>query len=229
MGAKHIPCGRFANESERHATEYVRVRLESSGTSGQWFLLTNYANSSGSQYLSDELDMITVGPPGVSLIEIKHWNNADINNRDLQNIAEHEADKLNEKARRLAGKLRKSCAFDVGFVEGKLLVTKGENEKFKAGNTRKRIRGIAVFGLTEWKDLLETSRSPILTDAQVVSICRVLQPNVNVSPNDRLRVFQDFFDLEPVDGMNDPFHRVYRGVESQGAIGSFCTSMTFQP
>jgi hypothetical protein len=53
MGAKHIPCGRFANESERHATEYVKVRLESSGPSGQWFLLTNYANSSGSQYLGE--------------------------------------------------------------------------------------------------------------------------------------------------------------------------------
>ncbi|MGH9931527.1 MAG: NERD domain-containing protein, partial [Pyrinomonadaceae bacterium] len=215
MAVKHIACGRFANESERRAAGYLSSRLESSGSGGQWFLLTNYSSSSGSRHLSDEIDMVIVGPPGVSAIEIKHWSAADLK-REAQAIAEREADKINEKAKRLASKVRKFCPFNTGFIAGKLLLTGGESEKFKEGLLRKRIRGVDVFGLSEWKDLLETYLTPVLSDQEVSSICRVLQPNARTSADGSLNIFQDYFELEPVTGISEPFHRVYRGRRKPG-------------
>ena len=209
MPVKHIACGRFANESERRAAAYLSSRLESSGTSGQWFLLTNYSSSSGSRHLSDEIDMVILGPPGVSVIEIKHWSAADLKREP--GLAEREAEKINDKAKRLASKVRRFCPFNTGFISGRLLLTGGESEKFKDGLLRKRIRGIDVFGLNEWKDLLETYLTPVLSDQEVMSVCRVLEPNSLTSAEDRLEVFQEYFELEPVAGISEPFHRVYRG------------------
>ncbi|MGH7965525.1 MAG: NERD domain-containing protein, partial [Candidatus Binatia bacterium] len=212
MGTRHIPCGPFANQSERHATEYLKTRL--TGTPGQWVLLTNHASSAGIQWLADELDVVVIGPSGVHPIEIKHWNTADLHSK--QQIAEREADKLNEKARRLKGRLQRACIFDFGFIAGKFLLTKGENEKFREGIGRKHIRGIPVFGLSEWRELFELERSPILTNEQVTSLCKALEPLARVALGDKIRVFGDFFDLEKVPGLQDPFHQVYRGRRKPG-------------
>ncbi len=74
MTVKHIQCGPFANHSEQEATDYLKACLQSIAGKADWILMTNYASSSGSQYLSDELDTIVIGPPGISVVEIKHWN-----------------------------------------------------------------------------------------------------------------------------------------------------------
>jgi serine/threonine protein kinase len=209
VSVKLIRCGPFANQSERHAAEYLKVRLESVAGGADWVLLTNYANSSGAHHLSDELDLVVIGPPGVFIVEVKHWSAADIK-RPSPGAAEHEADKLNAKAKRLAGRLRKVLPFDVGFVEGKLLLTRSEGDKFVEGAGRKRVRGIDVFGLAEWRDLLGTYRLPVLNDSQVAATTRFLQPQVPPQDQEDLRSFEDFYELEPVKGPRDPFHRVYR-------------------
>lgn len=214
MTVKHIRCGSFANRSERNAAEFIKTRLQSVAADHDWFVLTNYASSTGSQYLSDELDMVVIGPPGVSVVEIKHWNSADLK-RDWHNIAEAEAEKLNEKAKRLKGILSRGCPFDVGFVEGKLLLTKAEGEKFREGNERKRVRGIDVFGLSEWKDLCETYRQPVLTNDQIALVCRALQPKAYDVALGHPRFFGNFFDLEPLEDSSDDFHRVYRARRRQ--------------
>ena len=214
MAVKHIACGRFANESERRAAAYLSSRLESSSKDQQWFLLTNYSSSSGSRHLSDEIDMVIIGPPGVSAIEIKHWSALDLK-RDHR-IAEREADKINDKAKRLASTVRKFCTFNAGFIAGKLLLTAGESEKFKDGHSRTRIRGVDVFGLSEWRDLLETYLTPVLSDQEITSICRGLQPNALTSADGSLNIFQDYLELEPVTGLSEPFHRVYRGRRKPG-------------
>ena len=193
MPVKHIACGRFANESERRAAAYLTSRLESSGTDRQWFLLTNYSSSSGSRHLSDEIDMVVIGPPGVSAIEIKHWSGLDLK-RDNRS-AEREAEKINDKAKRLASNVRKFCPSNAGFIAGRLLLTAGESEKFKDGLSRTRVRGVDVFGLSEWKDLLETYLTPVLSDQEVISICRGLQPNAGTFADDSLDVFQDTLNL----------------------------------
>lgn len=209
MSVKLIRCGPFANQSEKHAAEYLKVKLGSIAAAAEWVLLTNYASSSGAQHLSDELDMVVVGPPGVFIVEVKHWGAADLRRSALGPV-ENEAEKLNAKAKRLAGRLRKALPFDVGFVEGKLLLTKVEGEKFVEGAIRKRIRGIDIFGLAEWKDLLETYRLPILSGDQIVAAARFLQPQAPPSDVEDLRSLGDFYQLEPIKGQRDLFHRVYR-------------------
>lgn len=216
MALKHLTCGAFANNSERRAAEYLKSRLQNYAATNDWVLLTNYSNSSNSQYLSDELDLIVVAPNGVSIIEIKHWSAADIKSSKLL-TAEAEAEKLNDKAKRLKGKLARSCSFDFGFVEGKLLLTRGENEKYVDGIARRRIRGIDVFGLTEWKDLLDVSAPPILTNDQIAHISRVLHPQATVLANDEIQNFDNtFFELKPVKRISTPFRRIYHAKRKPG-------------
>jgi serine/threonine protein kinase len=216
VALKHLLCGAFVNNSERHAAEYLKSRMQNHAASSDWVLLTNYSNSSNSQYLSDELDLVVVCPSGVSVIEIKHWSAADIKGVRLP-TAEAEAEKLNEKAKRLKGKLTRGCNFDFGFVEGKLLLTRGENEKYIEGLTRRRIRGVDVFGLTEWKDLLDVSAPTILTNEQIAHISRVLHPQAAALANDEIQNFDNtFFELKPVKRINTPFRRIYHARRKPG-------------
>ncbi|HEX8565190.1 MAG TPA: protein kinase [Pyrinomonadaceae bacterium] len=216
MGLNHFLCGAFVNDSERYAAEYLKSRLQNHAALNDWVLLTNYANSSSSQYLSDELDLVVVGPGGISVVEIKHWNTADLKGNKLS-IAEAEAEKINEKAKRLRGKLTRNCSFDFGFVEGKLLFTRGENEKYVEGITRRRIRGVEVFGLTEWKDLLDVSARTILTNDQIAHISRVLHPQATALANNEIQNFDNtFFELKPVERINTPFRRIYHARRKPG-------------
>lgn len=212
MSIKHFQCSPFVNNSERHAAEYIKARLQSHANDHDWVLLTNYSSSSSQQYLSDELDLIVVGPAGVSVVEIKHWNSASLKGRG-QYSAEAEADKLNAKAKRLKGKLSKACDFDLGFVDGKFLFTKGENDKYASGTLRHRIRGIDVFGLAEWKELLDIHAQAFLTNSQIRHIGSVLEPHATAIANERLRSFDDtFFELEPIREVTAPFRRLFHAI-----------------
>ncbi|MGD9563073.1 MAG: NERD domain-containing protein [Pyrinomonadaceae bacterium] len=216
MAVKHLVCGAYANNSERYAVEFLKVRLQNHANSVEWALLSNYSNSTSAQYLSDELDLVVIGPSGVVVVEIKHWSSADMKDGRI-NIAESEADKLNEKAKRLKGKLQRACKFDVGFVEGKFLFTKSENEKFAEGIKRRRIRGIGVYGLTEWKDLLDVNAQIILTNDKIAQIAKTLQPQVAALGHDEIKNFDNtFFELTPVKGLSSPFRRIYRARRQPG-------------
>src|ERR1051325_11775895 len=66
-------CGPAANDSELRAFEHLRSNLASAPGIGEWILLTNLAFSVTHQLQSDEIDIIAIGPPGVRVIEVKHW------------------------------------------------------------------------------------------------------------------------------------------------------------
>ena len=66
-------CGPAVNESERKAFEHITTRLKSTPGDGKWLLLTNLAFSATHRLQSDEIDIVAIGPPGVRVIEIKHW------------------------------------------------------------------------------------------------------------------------------------------------------------
>jgi len=58
------------------------------------------------QRQSDEIDLIAIGPPGVRVIEIKHWTDAWAG-ANAQTV-EREADKLTLKARKVGTTIRKT-------------------------------------------------------------------------------------------------------------------------
>ncbi|MBK8534060.1 MAG: NERD domain-containing protein [Candidatus Competibacteraceae bacterium] len=204
-GVRFIPCGEFVNESERIAVERLRSKLHS--VEAFWILLSNLNHSAHSSSRSDEIDLIAIGPPGVYVIEIKHWDAAYL--RQQAPVAEPEADRINAKAKRIAGKLRRH--FDPGFVTARLLLTRGELHLETAGKARSQVRGVAVFGLPEWRELLTVDGPVRLTPAQVEQAAQLLEPMVKVTLNGELRTFASLINLERLSDKADAFHRSYRG------------------
>lgn len=104
-------------------------------------LLSNISHSSHSTRLSDEIDQVIIGPQGVFVVEVKHWDAAWI--KQNAGVVDNETERINDKAKRVAGKLK--AAFDPGFVAPRLLLTRG-GTGIQAGK-RVQKRGVPMFGL----------------------------------------------------------------------------------
>ncbi len=200
---RFLPCGEFVNESERLAGERLRSKLQSTGA--RWILLSNLNHSSHPAARSDEIDVVAIGPSGVYVIEIKHWDGIYLKQQSF--IAEQEAERINTKAKRIAGKLRQR--FDPGFVSARLLLTRGEL-RFEVGK-RPVLRGVPVFGLSEWRELLDVAGSVRLTPELIEQAAKQLEPAVKVALHGELRAFAGLINLERLPESSDAFHRVYRG------------------
>jgi serine/threonine protein kinase len=200
---RHIPCGTFVNESERNAVERLQIKLRESA--GTWILLSNLNHTQHPSARSDEIDIVVIGPPGVFVIEVKHWDAAYL--RQNTQVAEREADRIDAKAKRVAGKLRPRL--DPGFVAARLLLTRGE-VRFDA-TTRPSPRGVGAFGLPEWSNLLAVGGREQLGPEQVELAARLLEPSVKVALNGELRTFAGLVNLERQSSKTDAFHRIYRG------------------
>ena len=113
-------CGPAANESELKAFEHLKSRLMSIAGDDEWILLTNLAFSVTHQLQSDEIDIIAIGPPGVRVIEVKHWTSQWVDSNG--DLVAHEADKVTNKARKIGTTLRKIVP-DLPRVDGAILLT----------------------------------------------------------------------------------------------------------
>ena len=142
-----FPCGTAVNESETTAIEHLKRQMQGIGGDDEWILLTNLAFSVTHQFQSDEIDIITIGPPGVRVIEVKHWTNAWADaNADL---VEQEADKVTNKARKIGTTLRRIAA-DLPRVDGAILLTQLPS---KVKHLSERLaRGVSFHTLSKWKD-----------------------------------------------------------------------------
>lgn len=202
-GFRHIPCGTPVNESERLAIERLKSKLQ--GIPGPWLLLSNLNHSPGAGRFSDEIDQIVLGPSGVFVIEVKHWDAAYLKQR--YEIAEAEAERLHEKAKRIAGKLKPS--FDPGFVAPRLLLTRG-GTGMQAGQ-RIKVRAVEVFGLGEWKDLVRAEHTGVLDADKIEKAARILEPASRIALSGELRSFAGLINMERLSPPEEAFHRVYRG------------------
>jgi hypothetical protein len=174
------------------ACERLRAKLQ--GADGDWIVLSNLNHAQHPSARADEIDAVVIGPPGVCVVEVKHWDAAYLR-RDAATV-DREADRIDAKAKRIAGRLR--TGLDVGFVAGKLLLTKGE-VRFSP-DRRPTPRGIPVFGLSEWQALLNVGGSRRLTPDQIALAARLLEPRVKVALDGDLRSFAGLIDLEPRSG-----------------------------
>lgn len=202
-GFRHIPCGAPVNMSEQLAIERLKTKLPS--VPGPWVLLSNLNHSTTAGRLSDEIDQILIGPAGVFVVEVKHWDAGYLKAR--VDVAESEAEKISEKSRRVAGKLK--AHFDAGFVSPRLLLTRG-GTGIQAGK-RIHIRGVPVFGLSEWKALAEANRSGVLDTIKIEQAVGLLVPTSRVALTGDIRTFADLINLERRSSPADTFHRIYRG------------------
>jgi hypothetical protein len=191
------------NESERRAVERIRAKLESAG--GYWILLSNLNHAPHPNLRSDEIDLVIIGPYGVQVIEVKHWDASYLRQQSI--VVEQEAERVNAKAKRVAGKLRKEL--DPGFVAPYILLTRGEI-RFEGGK-RPQIRGVSIFGLPECLQLLAVGGKTRLTPDQIDLAVKLLEPTAKVALSGDIRSFAGLINLERLSSKPEAFHRVYRG------------------
>lgn len=196
MPATHVPCGEFETKSEEDAIAYLKPRLSS-----DWILLSNFQHSSKPTRAPDDIDILAVGPSGVFVIEVKHWDVAFLK----QNTAkvEYEADKLNGKARRIASRVNID-----GFVPGRFLLTLGD-AKYAS---REPVNGARFYSLKEWKELLDVDRPAVLKPEQVRYLSNEINPKIAFGKDPR--TFGPYCNLELQTPKDDRFRRVFRGIHS---------------
>ena len=99
MRVTPFSCGPAVNESELNAFKQLESRLRATPGDGTWILLTNLAFSVTNQLQSDEIDIVAIGPPGVRVIEVKHWSGQWV---DVHaDLVAQEADRATNKARKI--------------------------------------------------------------------------------------------------------------------------------
>lgn len=205
MKVLHIPCGEYANQSEQTAVTRLHELLNNMSGDGYWILLSNVPHTVNTQAVPDDIDLIAIGPPGLKVVEIKHWDRSYA--KAFSHTTAHEANKLTDKVRRIASKLKKA-GIDSGYLRGKFLLTKGESSW---PSNRLQVHGCEFFGIKEWKKLLELDSSPILSKSQIDDICKVLQPLSKVALSGAVRSIGTARNLELISDKEDRFHRVFRG------------------
>ena len=205
MKVKVVCCGPAVNESERKAINQLKTRLISVRGDGEWRLLTNLAFSATHRLQSDEIDIIAIGPPGVRVIEVKHWTAAWINKN--QNIVELEADKVTNKARKIGTTLRRQFQY-LPRVEGAFLVTEAAS-KVKALENREPVRGVSFHTFKTWEEAVGLGSQDMLTPKQIEELCRRLQPSTTVPLDGGIRRLAGYTRLQLRTPPEEHFHRIY--------------------
>ncbi len=200
-----IPCAEFVNESERRAFEEIKQKLAALPGAGEWIVLSNISHSSSPRFQSDEIDLLAIGPHGVFVIEVKHWDRFWMKSRTDQ--VDGEADKLSHKVRRVATHARRSYPA-LGRISGRILLT--AEPKAIGSKDRLTHRGVEFFTLKELKELLNLDEPAQLTPDTVRMLCRELEPLTKATVGS-IRRLGDFLNLVFIEGDDQQFHRVYRG------------------
>ena len=203
-------CGPFANVSERQAVEYLKHCLISTPGDGEWILLSNLSFAASHRKQAAEIDIVAIGPPGVRVIEVKHWSTRWINRN--QDSVEHEADKVTNKARKIGTTLRERVRSGLGRVDGVFLVTQARS-KVK-GLTNRSVKGVPMYTLEQWRDALDLDAREVLSGAEVRQLAEALDPKASVALDGSLWRLADYVDLSLQTPVAERFHRAYRATHA---------------
>ncbi len=201
-----FPCGPVANESELKAFGHFKSCLESAPARDEWILLTNLAFSVTHQLQSDEIDIVAIGPPGVRVIEVKHWTTQWVDSH--VDLVAQEADRVTNKARKIGTTLRRNVQ-GLSRVDGAILLTQ-EPSKVKqlAG---KEVRGVRFHTLNDWQGAIGLNSRHTLTPQQVMILARALEPKSAVAMDGSLRRLAGYVNLELQTPKQERSHRIYKG------------------
>lgn len=205
MQVEHYPCAPPVNESEALACRQLLNFLRRREGNAQFALLTNLAYSIGPKALPDEIDLVIVGSSGVSVVEIKHWDRSYLK-RNAYN-AEDAANRIAEKARRIAGNVR-SITPNV-FVKPKMLLTREAKSLRRPEDIP--FRGVELYALSDLEALFDMPLLGSIPDGDVDRICRALAPRSGASLGNVPRRIGQITDLALLSPTDDRFHRIYRG------------------
>jgi serine/threonine protein kinase len=205
MAVKLVQCGDPVNESERLAAQRCKAALDSLADPASWVIFANLASSSSPLHQSDDLDLVLIGPRGVLLVEVKHWDAAWINDNQMR--AEDEAEKLTAKTRRLAGRVQRAL-FKGPKVQQAMLLTR---EPVGQGLPQS-LRGVPIWTLRDLTKTLRALPTGLLTDSQVTALAAAIQPAAKVQLDGKVRRIAAYLNLELQTPPAEAFHRIYKGI-----------------
>ena len=206
MKVKPYHCGPAVNQSEVKAFNKLKTGLISLPGDETWVLLTNVTFSVTHERQSDEIDVVAIGPPGVRVIEVKHWSDSH------RFLADRAADLLTMKARKIGTTLRKIVP-NLPHVDGTILVTRPPSKAPRLLG-QGMVRGVRLCSLKDWREALGADARASLSLQQVAALARKLAPKSSVALDGSLRRLGSYVNLEPQADWGDGFHRTYRGVHS---------------
>lgn len=200
-----VPCGPTVNDSERKAIERLKGNLIGLGGDGVWVLLTNLTLSTTHRLQSDEIDIVVLGPPGVRVIEVKHWTAAWVR-RNADRVGQ-EADKVTNKAKKIGTTLRAKIE-NLPHVDGVFLITEAPAKVEKLIDI---VRGVRFQTLKAWQQAVGVDAPENLTSEQIMTAARLLEPRSAVVLDGELRRLAGYGRLALQTDPAQRFHRVYRG------------------
>ena len=209
MRVEPVHCAPFANDSERRAVEHLKHRLISTPGEGEWILLSNLWFSASHRKQAVEIDIVAIGPPGVRVIEVKHWETTWIDEHEV--VVEREAEKVTAKAAKIGTTLRKRIR-SIGYVDGVILVTQ-EASKVE-GLTDRHVKGVPMYTLDYWREALNADARGVLSEPQVRKLAKALAPNRG-DVGGSLTRFGGFVDLVLRTPAEERFHRRYTATDAR--------------
>ncbi len=204
MPLKHIPCGQPVNHSEQLATERAKSLLGSA--SGDWVLLTNLALHASQDRQPDDLDQVWIGPCGVLLVEVKHWDAGWVATNEAKAL--DEARKLCDKAKRLGSLVRRALNNIQVRVDQVFLLTR---EPVGSG-LKEKLGGAAVWTLKSLPGEIKKIPAAGLDARQIAALAQALEPRTRLQLDGKVRRISDYQNLELSSPSEQRFHRIYRGV-----------------
>lgn len=166
--ARVISEGAFSSSSERKVFRQVKMGLEGEKDGGTWYILGNPAFSAMRCSCSTEADIVTIGPPGVRIIEVTHrsmeW--AKENAEEVRGLAKT----CRQKAAKLNTVLRE-YAPDVRQAGGILLLS----DVAQAENISSDL-DVPLFTLRDWKKAIGFGAQAELTEEEARKLFEFLKP-----------------------------------------------------
>ena len=199
-----VTCGPAVNESERKAIVQLKTRLISEQSEELWLLLTNLSFSANDRQQSDEIDILAIGPPGVRVIEVKHWSAARV--REDPEAVGREADRVKAKAAKVGAFLRRYVE-EVGWVDGVFLLTESSDRTQGLDNP---VRGVPFHTFRTWREALGATRHSVLSAAQIQELGAKLTPASRLATEGRLSRIGVYGDLQLQTPPEERFHRIYK-------------------
>jgi serine/threonine protein kinase len=205
MAVKLVQCGEPVNESERIAAQRCKAALDALADTAPWVIFANCASSSSPLHQSDDLDLVLIGPRGVFLPEVKHWDSAWISENRMR--AEDEAEKLTAKTRRFAGRVQRAL-FKSPKVQQAILLTR---EPAGPGLPQS-LRGVPIWTLRDLPKIFRALPAGVLAEPQITSLAASIQPAAKVQLDGKVRRLAAYQNLELQTPPAEAFHRIYRGL-----------------
>ena len=207
MRLKHVSCGVFVNDSELrafHATERdVGVRPGDATV----FVLTNLLHATNSGRQPDEIDMVIISPEGVLAVEVKHWDRSylKIHEQEVQD----QADLISNKAKRIAGALRRVYP-SLPYVGAAMLLTR-EEKSLCYNEQQPAVRNVRVYALADVGAMVDSAMRGGTPPIDVDRIARILAPRDVAVAAGELRRIGRVAELKRLSALEERFHRVYSG------------------